>query len=128
MAFGLGFGMAQRTSLIASIVPEHEVGIASSILALVRNIAGAFGIALFGTILSNATKNNILNLAHNSVIHSTNPHVFGQFVTLITLKAQVLAYSTVFQISALIVLVGAALALLIKVEERKDGKNVVFID
>jgi DHA2 family multidrug resistance protein len=128
MAFGLGFGMAQRTSLIASIVPEHEVGIASSILALVRNIAGAFGIALFGTILSSATKNNILNLSHNSVLHSSNPQVFGQFVTLITLKAQVLAYSTVFQISALIVLIGAALALLIKVDHIKKGGQEIFID
>lgn len=128
MAFGLGFGMAQRTSLIASIVPEHEVGIASSVLALVRNIAGAFGIALFGTILSSATKNNILNLSHNSVLHSNNPQVVGQFITLITLKAQVLAYSTVFQISALIVLLGAALALLIKVEHERQGGQEIFID
>ena len=61
MAAGLGFGMAQRTSLIASIVPENEVGIASSVLALVRNIAGAFGIALFGTILTSSVKNNVFS-------------------------------------------------------------------
>jgi EmrB/QacA subfamily drug resistance transporter len=128
MAFGLGFGMAQRTSLIASIVPENEVGIASSILALVRNIAGAFGIALFGTILSSATKTNVLNLANNSILHSSDPTVVSQFVSLIILKAQVLAYSTVFQISSLIVLIGAGLALLIKVKENKNGENIVFID
>lgn len=128
MAFGLGFGMAQRTSLIASIVPENEVGIASSILALVRNIAGAFGIALFGTILSSATKTNVLNLASNSILHSNDPTVVGQFVSLIILKAQVLAYSTVFQISALIVLIGAGLALLIKVKENKNGENIILID
>jgi len=128
MAFGLGFGMAQRTSLIASIVPEHEVGIASSVLALVRNIAGAFGIALFGTILSNATESNVLNLAQNSVLRSANPNVIGQFIVLITLKAQVMAYSTVFQVSSIIVLLGAALALLIKVEAKQTGKEVVFID
>ncbi|MDD5075053.1 MAG: DHA2 family efflux MFS transporter permease subunit, partial [Candidatus Peribacteraceae bacterium] len=41
MAFGMGFAMSQRTNIIASIVPTHEVGVASSILALVRNISGA---------------------------------------------------------------------------------------
>jgi len=128
MAGGLGFGMAQRTSLIASIVPENEVGIASSVLALVRNIAGAFGIALFGTILTNSTEGNIFNLMHNSVLRTTDPIISSQFVSLIILKAQVLAYSTVFQISALIVLIGAGLALFIKVEHKKDAKEIIFID
>jgi EmrB/QacA subfamily drug resistance transporter len=128
MAFGLGFGMAQRTSLIASIVPENEVGIASSVLALVRNIAGAFGIALFGTILSSATENNVLNIARYSVLRSDDPSVINQFISLVILKAQVLSYSAVFQISALIVLCGAVLALLIKVEQKGSGKNVVFVD
>jgi len=128
MAAGLGFGMAQRTSLIASIVPENEVGIASSVLALVRNIAGAFGIALFGTILTNATENNAFNIAHNSILRSTNPAVISQFISLVTLKAQVLAYSTVFQIASIVVLVGAGLALFIKVEVKKQGNEVIFID
>lgn len=128
MAFGLGFGMAQRTSLIASIVPENEVGIASSVLALVRNIAGAFGIALFGTILSNATKNNVLDIVHYSVIRSTDPAIISQFISLVTLKAQIMAYATVFKISALIVLVGAILALLIKAEIKKDGEKIIIID
>ena len=51
MAFGIGFGMSQRTNIIASAVDESEIGIASSILALARNISGAFGIALFTTLL-----------------------------------------------------------------------------
>lgn len=126
MAFGLGFGMAQRTSLIASIVPQEEVGIASSLLALVRNISGAFGIALFATILSMTTKTNVLNLAHFSFLRDLS--MFSQFVSLIILKAQVLAYSTVFQISAIIVLIGAGLALLIKVDEKKQGEEIIFID
>lgn len=128
MAFGLGFGMAQRTSLIASIVPENEVGIASSVLALVRNISGAFGIALFATILNTATESNVFNIAHFSVLHSTDPSIVNQFTSLIILKAQVLAYSTVFKVSSLIVLIGAGLALLIKVEPKKQGETVIFID
>lgn len=128
MAFGLGFGMAQRTSLIASIVPDNEVGIASSVLALVRNIAGAFGIALFGTILSNNIEGNVLKIAHYSTLHSTDPVVISQFISLITLKAQIMAYATVFKISALIVFVGAGLALFIKVEQKKHGEEIFFID
>jgi DHA2 family multidrug resistance protein len=127
MAAGLGFGMAQRTSLIASIVPENEVGVASSVLALVRNIAGAFGIALFGTILSNATETNVLNLAHNSILRSIDPSVVATFTSLIILKAQVLAYSTVFKVSSLIVFIGAGLALFIKIEHKKNAAEV-FID
>ena len=104
------------------------MGIASSVLALVRNIAGAFGIALFGTILTNATENNAFNIAHNSILRSTNPAVISQFISLVTLKAQVLAYSTVFQIASIVVLVGAGLALFIKVEVKKQGNEVIFID
>jgi len=128
MAAGLGFGMAQRTSLIASIVPENEVGIASSVLALVRNIAGAFGIALFGTILTNATETNVLNIAHNSILRSHDALISGQFVSLIILKAQVLAYSTVFRTSAIIVLIGAGLAMFIKVEHNKNTSKEIFVD
>ena len=128
MAFGLGFGMAQRTSLIASLVPENEVGTASSVLALVRNISGAFGIAIFASILNSATENNVLNIAHNSVLRSTDPVVIKEFISLITLKAQVLAYSTVFRISAVIVFVGAVLALFIKVDKKIQNGEVVFID
>ena len=62
MAFGIGFGMAQRTNIIASVVPQSEIGIASSILALVRNIAGAFGIAIFATILNNRITTNVLTI------------------------------------------------------------------
>ena len=32
MAFGMGFGMSQRTSIIASVVPQAEIGVASSVL------------------------------------------------------------------------------------------------
>ncbi len=123
MAFGLGFGMAQRTSIIASVVDKHEIGIASSVLALVRNISGAFGIAIFATILNNSTESNILKISHFSTLTSHNPNVVQQFVSLIILKAQVNAYANVFLISAIVVFVGAFAALLLKVKnERTDIK------
>lgn len=119
MAFGMGFGMAQRTSVIAAIVPAEEMGIASSILALGRNIAGAFGIAVFGTILTNATNSNVLNTAYHSVIKITSPAIYQQAVELIILKAQIDAYKPVFIIASILLLVGAFLALLIKVSKEK---------
>ncbi len=123
MAFGLGFGMAQRTNIIASVVDPHEIGIASSVLALVRNISGAFGIAIFATILNNSTESNVLKISRFSTITTHNPAIIKEFIALVTLKAQVNAYADVFLISAIIVFIGAFLALFLKVKnERTDIK------
>jgi EmrB/QacA subfamily drug resistance transporter len=124
MALGLGFGMAQRTNIIASVVDEHEIGIASSVLALVRNIAGAFGIAIFATILSNATESNLLKINQFSTLSSHNPSIINEFITLITLKADVNAYVHVFLISSIIVFIGAISALFIKVKNERTNIKV----
>jgi len=123
MAFGLGFGMAQRTNVITAVVPNEEMGIASSILALGRNIAGAFGIAVFGTILTNSTNSNAFKTAYHSIIKITDPTVYKQAVELIILKAQIDAYKPVFITASIILFLGAFLALLIKVskEQMKQG-------
>jgi len=119
MAFGLGFGMSQRTNVITVVVPVEEMGIASSILALGRNIAGSFGIAIFGTILTDSTKRNVLNTAYHSVIKSINPTVYQQAVELIILKAQIDAYKPVFITASIVLLVGAVLALFINVSKQQ---------
>ncbi len=126
MAFGLGFGMAQRTNIVASIVNPHEIGVASSILALVRNIAGAFGIAIFGTLLSNNINSNVLKINSFSFIHSINPLDFQKYIALIELKAQVDGYVYVFLVSAIIVFLGAFTILFLKLKnERTDVKVLV---
>jgi hypothetical protein len=56
----MAFGMTQHTNIIASTVSQNEIGSASSVLALARNIAGAFGIAVSGTIIQNVTNSKIL--------------------------------------------------------------------
>jgi DHA2 family multidrug resistance protein len=124
MAFGMGFGMAQRTNVIASVVPTHEIGIASSILALARNIAGAFGIAVFGTILNTSVEQAVLRTARYSSFHGTGVSQFQQFVALLMTKAQIDGYHTVFFVSASVVLVGAALAYFIGNVEVKKGVKV----
>jgi EmrB/QacA subfamily drug resistance transporter len=128
MAFGIGFGMAQRTNIIASIVPTNEIGVASSILALARNIAGAFGIAIFGTLLNNATNSNVLNIAQNSFLNVKNAINMEQFTGLIILKAQVAAYGTVFAVAAAFLFVGTVAALGIKVHRENELEENIMIE
>jgi EmrB/QacA subfamily drug resistance transporter len=125
MAFGLGFGMSQRTNVIASVVPTEEIGVASSILALARNIAGAFGIALFGTILTNTINSNVLNIAHQSTLGSFSPQNYKTFIGLIILKAQVAAYAHVFLIASVLVFIGAVTALWINVDKERVDVHVM---
>ena len=119
LAFGLGFGMAQRTGAIAAIVPSEEMGVASSILALARNIAGAFGIALFGTILQSSTASNVLTLARNSVLYVHTQQATQTFISLIELKAQVDAYHTIFLSGMALLIIGAIASLWLNVPEKK---------
>ncbi|MEI6528516.1 MAG: DHA2 family efflux MFS transporter permease subunit [bacterium] len=125
MAFGMGLGMSQRTSLIASAVPQQEIGVASSVLALARNIAGAFGIAIFSTILSSSIGSSILNIAGRSTLNIKNSDNYKEFTALIISKAQIVAYGKVFVISSVVVMIGAFLALLIKVKKIKKEVEVV---
>ena len=123
MAFGLGFGMAQRTNIIASVVPQNEIGVASSVLALVRNISGAFGIAIFATILNDRVKNNVLSINSFSKLNVHTPTITQQYIGLIELKAQIDAYDYVFLIAAIIIFVGAFATLFLKLKnERTDIK------
>lgn len=123
MMFGLGFGMAQRTNIIASVVPQHEIGVASSVLALVRNIAGAFGIAIFATILTTRTKANVLSVNSFSKLSIHAQPYIQKFVSLVELKAQVDAYDYVFWVSSIIIFLGSFTILFLKLKhERTDIK------
>lgn len=124
MSFGLGLAMSQRTNAIAAIVPENEIGSASSVLALVRNIAGAFGIALFATILTYTAKTNLLNIAKNSAVQITSSDVYSQGVSLMILKANIMAYHTVFYVASILLFIGAFLVLFTKIEEPKEHVEI----
>jgi len=125
MAFGLGFGMAQRTNAIAAVVPTEEIGVASSVLALARNIAGAFGIALFGTILTNVTNAKVLQISQHSNINSLDPTAYKQFIGLIILKAQVSAYAYVFLLASGLLFIGAIAAIWIKIEKERTDVHIM---
>jgi EmrB/QacA subfamily drug resistance transporter len=110
---GLGLGMAPLTSASTTAVPLHQVGMSSGLLNLTRNIGGAVGIALFGTLLTNATNANVLSVAQSSTIRSNDPLTLAEGARLIIMKADLLAYGTVFEFAALAMLIGGLLALLL---------------
>jgi len=124
MALGMGFGMAQRTNIIASVVQPNEIGIASSVLALARNIAGAFGIALFGTILNSRIEHNVLQINRFSELFVRSATNLQEYVSLMILKAQINGYNYVFVIASVVVAVGAFAILTLKVKNEKTDVKV----
>jgi len=121
MAAGLGLGMSPLTTAATSTVPIKEVGIASSVLALARNIAGAFGIAIFATILTNSFNDKLLAIQQHSVINLVNPQIIQLVAGLSALKANILSFSTVFSTAAVVMAVGAVSALFIKEDKSRRG-------
>jgi hypothetical protein len=125
-ALGLGLTFAPITTAAISTVPVNEIGVASSILALVRNIAGAFGVAIFATVLTNSAASAIINVQNFSLINTSNPSVLQQVAYLMAIKANLVSFSTVFQVSSFITLVGAICALSLK-ETKNDLMGKVKI-
>lgn len=113
LALGLGVGFAALTQAAINTVPIQEVGIASSILALARNIAGAFGVAIFATILTSSTYGQMLNIEHYSVVNTANPVLLKTIAGLMELKANVAAYGSVFFWSGMITILGGIAALFV---------------
>jgi len=122
MAFGLGIGLAPLTQAATSTVPVQEVGIASSILALARNIAGAFGTAIFATVLSNSITSSLLKIQTYSVVNSLNPAVIQEYMSLMAIKANVASYATVFHWASFFMIIGAMSALFVK-ENKRDFES-----
>jgi MFS family permease len=108
---GLGLGMAPLTNASTTAVPLHEVGMSSGLLNLTRNIGGAFGIAIFSTILTGLTNANVLMVAQNSHILGSSPQILAQAAELIILKAQILSYSAIFGYAAIAMFIGGLIAL-----------------
>jgi DHA2 family multidrug resistance protein len=127
LAFGLGFGMSQRTNLVAVVVPHEEIGEASAILALVRNISGAFGVAIFSTLLQNTINSKVLSIAQNSTLRVITSQTMQQFTSLIILKAEVASYAFVFEVAAFVIMIGSFAAFLINVPKEATAHGHVVI-
>ena len=108
---GLGLGMAPLTNASTTAVPLHEVGMSSGLLNLTRNIGGAFGIAIFSTLLTTLANANVLTVAQHSRILGSTPSIVAEGVQLIILKAQILSYGTIFGYASAAMFVGGLIAL-----------------
>jgi DHA2 family multidrug resistance protein len=104
-------GMAPLTNAATASVPPSEFGMASGVLNLTRNIAGAVGIALFTTLLTSLSETNVLDLGNNVIINERSPAVLQSLPMMIELKAQVEAYGDVFLVGSILMFSGALLAL-----------------
>ncbi len=113
-ALGIGTGFAPITQAATGTVPLKEIGVASSILALARNLSGAFGIAIFATLLSNSITAQLVTIQKYSIINTTDPLMLRTIPLLMISKANIAAYGSVFQWAALIVLLGGFSAIFLK--------------
>ncbi len=59
LGFGTGLAMSPSTAAITSSLPEEKQGVASSLNDTVREMGGAVGIALIGSVLNAAYRSNI---------------------------------------------------------------------
>ena len=122
-AYGLGLGLAPLTNAATSSVSLKDVGVASSVLALARNLSGAFGIAIFATILSNSTTSNLIAIEQHSVINTNNQLILSSIPYLMITKANVMSYGIVFKVAALFIALGMISALFVK--DNKRGSSPV---
>ncbi|MFZ2970898.1 MAG: hypothetical protein WA063_07170 [Minisyncoccia bacterium] len=128
--------MAPLTSAATNSVPHHEVGIASGILNLTRNIAGAIGIALFGTILTNSIESKILEIGSNTTINTTSAEIQKIIPPLVILKAEISSYGYVFYVASVVMFIGALVALFLKesssdfsgIEKEAESSEKAFIE
>lgn len=111
---GLGLGLSPLTNAATSTVPLHEVGIASSVLALARNIAGAFGVAIFATIFSNSVTSNFLSLQKYTIVNGLTPETLPSLMVLLSTKASILSFSNVFMVAAFLMVIGGIAALFMR--------------
>lgn len=111
LAIGLVPSFAGLTNAATSTAGAENIGMASGILNLVRNMGAALGIALFATVLDDLAETNLLDIAAGSVVNHVEPAVSALLPALAFTKAQIDAYGTVFALAAAIMLAGAVLSL-----------------
>lgn len=121
-AVGIGLGFAALTQSATGSVPIQEVGIASSVLALSRNLAGAFGIAIFATLLSNSTTSQLIAIQQHSTINTHDPQLLKLIPGLMIAKANVSAYGIVFKWATAFVVFGGITSMFLRDIKPGDEK------
>jgi len=130
-AAGLGGGLGPLTNIATQSVPQNEMGVASAILNLTRNIAGAVSIAIFSTLLSHLMESHVISVSQHSILNVPFSQVQTVFPALVVMKAQVVAYGQVFLCAAAVMLVGAFLALFledIRTKQKPTGEATIILE
>ncbi len=60
LGLGMGFTMAPATTLIMDDVPAHKAGVGSAMNDTSREVGGAFGIAILGSIINETYQRNVV--------------------------------------------------------------------
>ncbi len=60
LGLGMGFTMAPSTTLIMDDVPAHKAGVGSAMNDTSREVGGAFGIAILGSIINETYQRNVV--------------------------------------------------------------------
>lgn len=124
LALGLGLGLPSLTTAATGCVSIQEVGIASSVLALARNVAGAFGIAIFATVLTNTVTTSALSIQKFSILNTYDPNISMQVYGLVYAKSYMEAFVKVFTSASIIMGLGGFSALFIKESSVRKPKKI----
>jgi len=73
LAFGMGNVMAPATDAVMGAVPEAKAGVGSAMNDVVRQVAGALGIAIIGSILNTVYRNQMDTPATGLPVEVTDP-------------------------------------------------------
>ncbi|MGE5308550.1 MAG: DHA2 family efflux MFS transporter permease subunit, partial [Deltaproteobacteria bacterium] len=128
---GLGMGMVfvPLASMAFSTIPKHEMGNATSVFNLNRNISGSFGVAFMTTLLAQRAQFHQARLTEQlnpydmryqiAVRKLGNPGIYGQLMR----QSNLNAFMDCFYISAIIMLCVIPLILLLRRPAHMKGKE-----
>ena len=128
-AAGVGCGMGPLTNIATSSVPQNEVGVASAILNLTRNIAGAVSIAIFSTVLTHSINTNIANVSNHSILNVPLSQMPSAFPALVIMKAEVVSYGQVFLYASTVMFLGSLMAFSLEdIRKRRVPESVTIAE
>jgi hypothetical protein len=137
MGAGLALTMSPLSNAAMATLPPEKTGVGSGVFNLFKNVGGSVGIAIFGTLLdtrttfhaavlggyvdqSSAAAARLLAAVQAGLVQSGMPaaQAHGAALALlqgmVTRQAAVMAYGDVFQIVALLAVIGVLAAFLIR--------------
>ncbi|ADB35324.1 drug resistance transporter, EmrB/QacA subfamily [Kribbella flavida DSM 17836] len=134
LSFGMGLIFVPLTLTAVSGVANEDSGVGSAVLNTVQQIGGAIGLALLGTVSTNAIKDRFAELApglQKAAESGQSPTQLKELEGQLTAAATTHGFTQAFMVSGFI-LIGAALITLIGLSVKAkdlagDGKPAVHI-